>query len=133
MAKVRNERLREELKKTISAIIFDMKDPRIPAVTSITEMEVTPDLKYAKVYLSIFANDEEKTKSAFDTICRSKVFIRNMLKDRVQIRLLPELNFIMDDSVEYSAKIEQLIQQIHANDASPAPQSSEDGTNDSQG
>ena len=64
MAKVRNERLREELKKTVSAIIFDMKDPRIPAVTSITEMEVTPDLKYAKAHVSVFDADENAAKTA---------------------------------------------------------------------
>lgn len=133
--KIKTERINSELARQITEIIAgEIKDPRLSgAIVGVTKVYTTPDLKYAKVYLSIFANDEEKTKSAFDTICRSKVFIRNMLKDRVQIRLLPELNFIMDDSVEYSAKIEQLIQQIHANDASPAPQSSEDGTNDSQG
>ena len=129
--KIKNERVNSELARQIAMVIADeIKDPRLNgALVGVTKVYTTPDLKYAKVYLSIYASDEEKTKEAFDTICRSKVFIRNALKDMVQIRLLPELSFLIDDSVDYSLKIDKLIQQIHANERSdkPVSQDGEDG------
>ena len=86
MAKVRNERLREELKKTVSAIIFDMKDPRIPAVTSITEMEITPDLKYAKAHVSVYDADENAAKTAVDALNHAAGFIGHEVGSRMTIR-----------------------------------------------
>lgn len=81
-----------------------------------TKLYTTPDLKYAKVYLSIYAANDEERQEAYYTICRSKTFIRNMLKDSVQIRLLPELNFIIDDSVDYSIKIDGILNKIKKQD-----------------
>ena len=131
--KIKTERVNSELARQITAIISnEIKDPRMSdAIVGVTKVYTTPDLKYAKVYLSIYASDEEKTKAAFDTICRSKVFIRNMLKDKVQIRLLPEFTFLIDDSVEYSAKIEKIIHQIHESEQAFA--TSQDGENNGKG
>ncbi len=114
--KIKTERVNSELARQIALVIAEeLKDPRLNgAIVGVTKVYTTPDLKFAKVYLSIFASDEEKVKEAYETVCRSKVFIRNALKDRVQIRLLPDLNFILDDSVDYSLKIDKLIQQIHS-------------------
>ena len=81
-----------------------------------TKLYTTPDLKYAKVYLSIYSASDEERQEAYYTICRSKTFIRNMLKDSVQIRLLPELNFIIDDSVDYSIKIDEILNKIKKQD-----------------
>ena len=108
------ERVNSELARQITKIIAeDVKDPRLHnAIIGVTKLYTTPDLKYAKVYLSIYASSEEERQEAYYTICRSKTFIRNMLKDSVQIRLLPELNFIIDDSVDYSIKIDGLLNQI---------------------
>ena len=113
--KIKTERVNSELARQIALVIAEeIKDPRLSgAIVGVTKVYTTPDLKFAKVYLSIFASDEEKVKEAYETVCRSRVFIRNALKDRVQIRLLPDLNFILDDSVDYSLKIEKLIQEIH--------------------
>ena len=113
--KIKTERVNSELARQIALVIAEeIKDPRLSgAIVGVTKVYTTPDLKFAKVYLSIFASDEEKVKEAYETVCRSKMFIRNALKDRVQIRLLPDLNFILDDSVDYSLKIEKLIQEIH--------------------
>ena len=108
------ERVNSELARQITKIIAeDVKDPRLHnAIVGVTKLYTTPDLKYAKVYLSIYAANDEERQEAYYTICRSKTFIRNMLKDSVQIRLLPELNFIIDDSVDYSIKIDGLLNQI---------------------
>jgi len=112
--KIKTERVNAELAKQITKIIAEnVKDPRLGnAIVGVTKVYTTPDLKYAKVYLSIYAEDKEKVQEAYHTVCRSRNFIRNMLKDTVQIRLLPELNFLIDDSVDYSIKIDGLLNQI---------------------
>lgn len=112
--KIKMERVNSELAKQITKIISeDIKDPRLHnAIVGVTKLYTTPDLKYAKVYLSIYAENEDARQEAYYTICRSRSFIRNMLKDTVQIRLLPELNFLIDDSVDYSIKIDNILNQI---------------------
>ena len=112
--KIKMERVNSELARQITKIIAeDVKDPRLHnAIIGVTKLYTTPDLKYAKVYLSIYAANDEERQEAYYTICRSKTFIRNMLKDSVQIRLLPELNFIIDDSVDYSIKIDEILNKI---------------------
>lgn len=116
--KIKMERVNSELARQITKIIAeDIKDPRLHnAIVGVTKLYTTPDLKYAKVYLSIYAANDEERQEAYYTICRSKTFIRNMLKDSVQIRLLPELNFIIDDSVDYSIKIDEILNKIKKQD-----------------
>ena len=112
--KIKTERVNSELQRQIAKIIAnDIKDPRLGnCIVSVTKVSTTPDLKYAKVYLSVYATTEEERISALDTVKRSRTFIRNMLKDAVQIRLLPELNFILDTSVDYGMKIDSLLAKI---------------------
>lgn len=111
---IKMERINSELTRQISKIIAeDIKDPRLGnAIIGITKVRTTPDLKYAKVYVSVYASDSELVKEAFYTVCRASVFIRNRLKDCVQMRLLPELNFVLDKTEEHSSVIENLLAQI---------------------
>lgn len=120
--KIKMERVNSELAKQIANIIAnDIKDPRMSgAIVGVTKLYTTPDLKFAKVYLSIYATDKDAQQEAYHTICRSKNFIRNMLKDRVQIRMLPELTFLIDDSVDYSIKIDKILSEIHAEETKQA-------------
>lgn len=122
--KIKMERVNSELARQITKIIAeDVKDPRLHnAIIGVTKLYTTPDLKYAKVYLSIYASSEEERQEAYYTVRRSKTFIRNMLKDSVQIRLLPELNFIIDDSVDYSIKIDEILNKIKKQDEQRAVQ-----------
>lgn len=122
--KIKMERVNSELARQITKIIAeDVKDPRLHnAIIGVTKLYTTPDLKYAKVYLSIYASSEEERQEAYYTVCRSKTFIRNMLKDSVQIRLLPELNFLIDDSVDYSIKIDEILNKIKKQDEQRAVQ-----------
>ncbi len=116
--KIKMERVNAELQRQITKIIAeDIKDPGLGgAIIGVTKVYTTPDLKYAKVYLSIYANSSETVQEAYYTVCRSKVFIRNMLKDAVNMRLVPELNFLIDDSVDYSIKIGGILAQIKQNE-----------------
>ena len=82
-------RIDEELKKEISNIIsYELKNPKITGLISVTRAKITPDLKYAKVYVSIL---------------NSK---------RINLRITPELIFVLDDSMEYGAKIDQILKEI---------------------
>lgn len=112
--KIKVERINSELQKQISKIIAcDLKDPRLgKSIVGVTKVTTTPDLKYAKVYLSVYAENEDGRAAALETVRRSKVFIRNMLKSAVQIRLLPDLDFRLDTSVDYGIKIDHLLSQI---------------------
>ncbi len=109
--KVRIERVNSELQRQITKIICeDIKDPRLSSgLVGVTRVQTTPDLKYAKVFLSVYADNEEDRTSVFDTVVRSKNFIRNMLKNAVQIRLLPDLTFILDMSCDYGHKIDTIL------------------------
>ena len=112
MAKVRMERLAEELKKTVSAIIFDMKDPRIPVVTSITSMEVTQDLKYAKAHVSVYGEDETAAKTAVDALNHAAGFIQHEVAGRMTIRRVPQIKFVGDDSIAYSVHIAEVLRSL---------------------
>ncbi|MCQ2602644.1 MAG: 30S ribosome-binding factor RbfA [Clostridia bacterium] len=114
MDKIKTDRINSELQKQITAIIAnEIKDPRLcGAIIGVTKANVTPDLKFAKVFLSVYANDEESKKSAFDTVVRSSMFIRAKLKETMKIRLVPEIHFVIDNSFEYGAKIDNLLSQI---------------------
>lgn len=113
MAKVRMERLAEELKKTVSAVIFDMKDPRIPVVTSITSMEVTQDLKYAKARVSVYGEDEAAAKEAVSALNHAAGFIQHEVGSRMTIRRVPQIKFVGDDSIAYSVHISEVLRSLH--------------------
>lgn len=109
----RSNRVGEEIKKELSLMIRDeMKDPRIKGLISITHVEVTNDLRYAKVYISIMATPEEKTLT-LQTLEKAAGYLRSELAKRLQIRFTPELLFKFDDSIEYGAKINEILSGIN--------------------
>lgn len=115
MAKVRLERLAEELKKTVSQIIFEMKDPRIPVLTSLTSVDVSPDLKYAKAHVSVYG-DEVSVKEAVDALNHAAGFIQHEVGSRMTIRRVPLIKFVSDDSIAYSVHISEIIRSLHKED-----------------
>lgn len=118
MAKVRNERLTEELKKVISSVIFEMKDPRISTVTSIVNLEVTPDLKYAKAHISVYGEDESACKQTVDALNHAAGFIQHEVGNRMTIRRVPSLKFVTDDSIAYSVHISEILKSLHKDEKS---------------
>ena len=104
-------RIDEELKKEISNIIsYDLKNPKITGLISVTRAKITPDLKYAKVYVSIL-----NSKNAKDTLAnlkKSAGYIRTEIAKRINLRITPELIFVLDDSMEYGARIDQILKEI---------------------
>ena len=113
MAKIRTSRLSAEYRKAVYEIITTkVKDADITEMVSVMNVDVTPDLKHAKVYLSVFSKDETRKKATFDAIARSAGFIRRELAHMMSTRTVPELNFILDDSMDYSDKINRLLKDI---------------------
>lgn len=107
----RLNRIDEEMKKEISHIItYDLKDPDITGLISVTKVKVSGDLKYAKVYVSMInAKDNKKVLAALK---KSSGFVRTELAKRMNLRLTPEVIFIFDDSIEYGAKIDTILKEV---------------------
>lgn len=112
MANFRGKRINEEVRKEVSDIIRNqIKDPRLTAMVSVTQVEVTKDLRYAKVFVSLFAkNDEEKEESLKDK--SSAGFIRREVGNRVKLRSTPEILFEEDNSIDNAMYIESLLNKI---------------------
>ena len=99
------------IKKEISQIIMvDLKDPRVKFV-SITDVETTRDLSYAKVYFSVFG-DDKKTQKTEEGLLSCAGFIRKLLSTRLEMRHVPELVFKLDKSAEHTMKILEKIEEI---------------------
>ena len=108
---IKTDRIASNLVKEISYVIMtEVKDPDVKFVT-ITDVKLASDLSYAKVYATVFNKD--RINETIKALNNAKGFIRNMLKDRVDIRHIPELEFVYDESIDYGQKIEQIIDQIH--------------------
>jgi ribosome-binding factor A len=108
---IRSERVEGQLKKEISRILQeDLKDPRIGFVT-ITRIDLTGDLRYAKVYYSILGDDEAK-KASLKGIKSASGFIRKLIAERMNMRYVPELSFRLDNSIEYSINLEKTFERL---------------------
>lgn len=111
MAGYRRGRINEEMVRELSAIIREVKDPRVSkALISITAADVTADMKYAKIYFSgIGTVDKDEIKKGLES---ASGFIRKQIAVRLNLRQTPELKFIPDDSIEYGANINKLLKQV---------------------
>ena len=107
----RYEKVAEELRKEVSKIIHDeLKDPRLGFLT-VMRVELTPDLRYAKIFYSVLGKEEDyaKTQKALDSAAG---FIRRLIAQRIQLRFAPEIAFREDHSSEYSIRIEEVLNEI---------------------
>ena len=104
-------RIDEEYRKELSQIIsYDLKNPNVTGMISVTKVKVTTDLKYAKVYVSIL--NSKNIKETMDGLKKSSGFIRSELAKRINFWNTPELIFEIDDSIEYGAKIDSILKEI---------------------
>ncbi len=103
--------------KELSVLIRDsIKDPRVSMMTSVTGVEVTPDLQYCKVYVSVLGGDESMDRT-LEGLKAAGGFLRRELAKTVNLRHTPELQFIPDRSMEYGAHMDELIRRVSAEDA----------------
>lgn len=107
---IKTERISENLVKQISYILSqNIKNKDINFVT-ITDAKVSSDLSHAKVYFTVL--DETKTEETLKALKSASGYIRHELRERIDIRQIPELNFIYDESIAYGQKIEEILEDI---------------------
>ena len=104
----RSDRVSGELIKELSQIIqHEMKDPRLGFV-SVTRAEVAKDLRHANVFVSVMGSDSEKEKT-LKALKSGAGFIRTLISKRMNMRVIPDFTFKLDDSIEYGARIQELL------------------------
>ncbi len=113
MPSIRYDRINEELKKALSDIVREMKDPRISPMTTILRVEATNDLKLAKVRVSVYDNSNDVRNETVAQLNRAEGFIAREVGKRVDIRRIPTMKFILDDSIEYAVHISEIINKLN--------------------
>ena len=112
MTNHRTARISEEIKRELSQMIREeVKDPRVKGLISVTDVETTNDIRYAKVFVSILS-DSETSKLTLQVLEKAAGYLRSELAKRLQLRYTPELLFKFDSSLEYGSKINQILSEI---------------------
>jgi ribosome-binding factor A len=107
----RHERIAGEIQQEIGAMLAgELKDPRLAGLATVTEVRVSPDLKQARVHVSVVGDEAEKA-AVLKGLTAAAGFIRHELSERLQMRRAPEVAFVLDRSEEYGQRIEELIRQ----------------------
>jgi ribosome-binding factor A len=110
---IKNTRINGEVLRELSNIIRnEVKDPRINPLTSVVSVEVAPDLKTCKAYISVLG-DEQSQKDTLAGLRSAEGYIRRELARNVNLRNTPEITFIMDQSIEYGVRMSQMIDEVN--------------------
>ena len=123
---VKNTRINGEIRRVMAEVIRgEIKDPRIDPWTSVVAVEVAPDLKSCKAWISVLG-DEEVRKSTLEGLRSAVGFMRNKLAREINLRNTPEITFIMDQSIEYGVNMSRRIDEVIAQDDENAKDRVED-------
>ena len=110
------DRVNEDIKRELSAIFRNLKDPRISSMITVLRVDVTNDLSYATVYVST-VEGEDKTAESVKGLKSAKGYIRRELGSALKLRHVPELRFVADNSIAYSAEINKILKGLNLSDA----------------
>ncbi|MCI7796475.1 MAG: 30S ribosome-binding factor RbfA [Lachnospiraceae bacterium] len=109
---IKNTRINGEVQKALSEIIrADLKDPRIHPMTSVVLAQVTPDLKFCKAYISVLGS-EEQAQETIRGLRSAEGYIRTQLAKKVNLRITPDVSFVLDQSIEYGVRMSKLIDDV---------------------
>lgn len=112
----RTDRVSQQLQKEVALIIQrDIKDPRVGMAT-VSSVEVSKDLSFARVFITFYNADDAKMKTAVEILNEASGFIRTMLGKRVRVRVVPELRFVLDNSLMHGMHISNLVDEVIAKD-----------------
>lgn len=112
----RMNRISEEMKREVSEIIQNrIKDPRIQDLTSVSFVDVSRDLSFANIGISVFGSDKNKIDT-IEGLNSAKGFVKKELGKRIKLRVMPEITFILDDSIEKGIAMQKLINEINTQD-----------------
>ena len=121
--RIRPERVAETIKREMAEILTrKMRDPRLGGMISVTEVEVTPDLSMARIFVSLLAEGAERDQ-VMQALARSEGFVRHELAPRLGLREMPTVRFVLDTSIERGARVEELLRRIA--DGEPIPDEDE--------
>ncbi len=112
---VKNRRINDEVMRELAQIIRDIKDPRVSPMTSVLQVEVAPDLKNCKVFVSVLGSEED-AKKTMQGLESASGFIRSELARKVNLRNTPQLTFVLDDSIAYGVAMSHRIDEVTAAD-----------------
>ena len=113
---VKNRNINDEVRRVLAQIISGgIKDPRVSPMTSVLAVEVAPDLKTCKVWVSVYGDDQKK-KDTMEGLNSASGFIRGELARKVNLRNTPQLQFILDDSIAYGVEMSRRIDEVLAED-----------------
>ncbi len=117
---IKNTRINGEVQRVLAEIIRgEIKDPRISQWTSVVSVEVAPDLKSCKAWISVLGNEEVR-KATLEGLKSAEGFIRKQLARTVNLRNTPEITFVMDQSIEYGVNMSHRIDEVRAEDQEKA-------------
>lgn len=106
-------RISDEIQREVANILrSELKDPRVNTITTVLKADTTSDLKQCKLFVSIMGDAQTK-KEAMEGLKNSAGFIRKQLADRINLRNTPELVFVLDESLDYSLKIDKLLKEVN--------------------
>lgn len=108
----RIDKINEEVRRELATVIRELKDARIPMMTSVVAVHVTNDLRYAKAYISVMGTEEEQ-KKAIEGLKSAAGFVRREMGRRVDLRYTPEFIFELDHSIEHGAHIDALLKKYN--------------------
>lgn len=107
----RHERLEQDTKIALSDIIMnEVKEPSVTGIISVTDVKITPDQKYAKVYISVYGKGSKN--KVINALNKAKGFIKMELGKRVRMRNMPDITFELDDSMEYGEHMDKVIKEV---------------------
>lgn len=105
-------RINDEIKEQVASIIaLEVNDPRLSPLVTVVRADTTSDLKYCKIFISVMGSDEEKKNSQI-ALKAAAGFIRKTLAKRIKIRNTPELTFVLDESLDHSFRIDQILKEV---------------------
>ena len=120
MASNRIGRINEEIQRELSDLIRGLKDPRVQTMLSITRVDTTSDLRYAKVHISVL--EESRENEAMKGLRSAAGWLRRELGQKLQLRYTPELVFELDDSLKYGAHMYDLLSRLSAQEKREEPE-----------
>lgn len=113
----RTDRVGQQIQKEIAVILMrEIKDPRL-SMTTVSAVEVTRDLAYAKVFVTFFNDDDEEIKASLEVLAEAEGYIRSLLGKRLRARIMPHLRFVYDKSMAEGVRMSALVDQAVASDS----------------
>ena len=113
MTRIRPERVAHLMQREVADILQNKRrDPRVASMVSVTDVEIAHDLSYAKVFVSILADGAERDRT-LKALTSAAGFVRHELAPRMGLREMPELRFLLDDSIQRGARVDELLRKLH--------------------